>query len=76
MTALTITHVPATLDEALARVERLENERQTLLNTFGLDYDGIIRKRNRLHELSLEIDAAWCHVRRLKHGGKRRRGLV
>jgi hypothetical protein len=73
---LTITHVPATLADALALAERLENERQALLNTFGLDYDGIVRKRNRLHELSLEIDAAWGHVRRLKHGNKRRRGLV
>ena len=73
---LTITHVPATLDDALARVERLENERQALLNTFGLDYEAIIRKRNRLRELSLEIDAAWGHVRRLKHGNKRVRGLV
>ena len=73
---LTITHVPATLADALALAERLENERQALLNTFGLDWEGIVRKRSRLHELSLEIDAAWCHVRRLKHGGKRRRGLV
>lgn len=72
---ITTRRIPRTLGEAQAAADALEAERQALLSSYGLTAPQITAKRERLRELSQLLDTAWADVRRLKHAGKRGRGL-
>lgn len=60
-----------TLKQAQCIADRLERERQALLNTYGLTDAQIIAKRERLRDLTRLLEQAWADVRRLKHESKR-----
>ena len=70
------TRPPETLADAQHYACALEAEAGALRSAYGLNEAEIAIKRERLRDLSQLIDAAWGHVRRLKYGGKRQRGLI